>query len=132
MQHVPGLEAAKRGRTVIGLAAAALMTLACVAAAQAPVIGPGSAEDAVLQKQRSAGAAYRELQQAQYEAKLAEQDFLNAQDAAAQQPSEERQRQLETAKKALTAAQAKAAQARKRYDEAVSAVDQALGKPVPK
>jgi hypothetical protein len=111
-----------------GLAAAALMTMTCIAGAQAPVIGPGSAEDAVLRKQRQAGAAYRELQQAQYEAKLAEQDFLNAQDAVAQQPSEERKRQLETARKGLAAAQAKEAQARKRYDEAVSGVEQVLKK----
>jgi hypothetical protein len=111
-----------------GCAAAALMTMACGAAAQAPAIGPGSAEDAVLQKQRQAGAAYRELQQAQYAARLAEQDFLNAQEAAAQEETEERKRQLETAKKALAAAQAKVAQARKRYDDAVTGVDQAFRK----
>ena len=104
------------------------MTTACLAGAQAPVVGPGSAEDAVLQKQRRAGAAYRELQQAQYEAKLAGQDFLNAQDAVAQQPSDERRRQLETTQKALDAAQGKVAQARKRYDEAVSGVEQVLQK----
>ena len=118
-----------RSRIEKTLAAAALMTMTCIAGAQAPAIGPGSAEDAVLQKQRQAGAAYRELQQAQYEAKLAEQDVLNLQDAVAQQPSEERKRQLETAKKAHAAAQAKMAQARKRYDDAVTAVDQAVRKP---
>lgn len=117
-----------RSRFERGLAAVALMTAAWLAGAQAPAIGPGSAEDAVLQKQRHAGAAYRELQQAQYEAKLAEQDFLNAQDALAQQPSDERRRQLETTKKALAAAQAKVAAARKRYDEAVSGVEQVLQK----
>ena len=117
-----------RSRIERVLVAAAFMTLVCLAGAQAPVIGPGSTEDAVLQKQRHAGATYRELQQAQYEAKLAEQDFLNAQDAVAQQPSDERRRQLETTKKALAAAQAKAAQARKRYDEAVSGVEQSLKK----
>ena len=117
-----------RSRTKTGLVALALMTMACLAGAQAPVLGPGSAEDAVLQKQRHAGAAYRELEQARYEAKLAEQDVLNAQDAATRQPSEERKRQLETARKALATAQAKVDQARKRYDEAVSAVEQAFKK----
>jgi hypothetical protein len=117
-----------RRRIERGLVAAALMTTVCLAGAQAPVTGPRSAEDTVLQKQRHAGAAYRELQQAQYEAKLAEQDFLNAQDALAQQPSDERRRQLETTTKALAAAQTKVAQARKRYDEAVSEVERVLQK----
>ena len=121
--------ATMRGRIKRGLVAAALMAAACLAGAQAPAIGPGSAEDAVLQKQRQAGVEYRELQQVQYEAKLAEQDFLNTQDAVAQQPTEERKRQLETARKALAAAQAKVAQAHKRYDDAVTGVDQALKKP---
>ena len=117
-----------RSRFERGWAAAALMTAACLAGAQAPAIGPGSAEDAVLQKQRQAGTAYRELQQAQYEAKLAEQDVLNAQDAVAQEQSEERRQRLQTAQKALAAAQAKVAQVRKRYDEAVCGVDQVLRK----
>ena len=71
------------------------------------------------------------MQQAQYEAKLAEQDFLNAQDAhaAAQKQADERRQQLATAKKSLGVAQAKVAQARKRYDEALSGVDQAFQKP---
>ena len=117
-----------RSKIERGLAAALLMVTACLAGAQTPAIGPGSAEDAVLQKQRQTSAAYRELERAQYEAKLAEQEFLNAQDAVAQQPSEERKRQLETARKGLAAAQTKVSQARKRYDDAVSGVDQAFRK----
>ena len=88
-----------------------------------------SGGDAVLQgRQQKAGAAFRELQQAQYEAKLAEQDFLNAQDAhgAAQKLVEERKRQLDAAKKTLDAGQAKVTRARKAYDDALTAVEQAF------
>jgi hypothetical protein len=102
-----------------------LLLLLASAQAQEP------ARDAVLQgKQQQAGAAFRALQQAQYEAKLAEQDFLNAQDAhgAAQKLVDERKRQLDAAKKTLDAAQARAARARKAYDEALSAVEQVFPK----
>lgn len=101
------------------------------ALAQAPVEDLTSREQAIQRSQQRSGAAYRELRQAQYEAKLAEQDFLNSQEAhrLAQQNAEERKRQLDAAKKALDAARAKEAQARKTYDAALTGVDQAFQKP---
>lgn len=108
----------------------ALMTVAFVTGAQAPAGAPDTRETAMQQKQRQAGAAFSDLQKAQHEAKLVEQDLLNAQDAhvAARKQADERRQQMEAAKKALAAAQAKVAQARKRYDEAVAGVEQAVHK----
>jgi biopolymer transport protein ExbB/TolQ len=113
------------GRVAMGI----LMTTACVAAAQAPG-GPDTRESAIQQKQRQAGAAYSDLQKAQYDAKLAEQEFLNARDAhaVAQKQADARRQQLDAAKKALDAAQARVVEARKRYDDAVTGVDEAFGK----
>jgi predicted nucleic acid-binding Zn-ribbon protein len=113
------------------LLGAVLLLGVSAAAAQAPAEDARKREEAIQQRQHQAGAAFRELQQAQYEAKLADQDFLNAQDAhaAAQTQVDGRKRQLDDAKKALDAARAKVAQARKRYDEALSGVDQAFQKP---
>ena len=101
------------------------------AGAQAPVEDLTSREQAIQLGQQKAGAAFRELQQAQYEAKLAEQDYLNAEEAnrAAQKQAGERKRELEAAKKALDAARAKEARARKTYDEALGGVDKAWQKP---
>lgn len=105
--------------------------LAGVAGAQAPVADPTGREQAIQRSQLKTGAAYRDLQQAQYESKLAEQDFLNAQDTqrAAQKQADDLKRQLDAAKKALDAAKAKEAQARKRYDEALGTVDRAFQTP---
>ena len=102
--------------------------------AQAPVEDLTNREQAIQRSQQKTGAAFRDLQQAQFEAKLAEQDFLNAQDAqaAAQKHADEMKRQLEAAKKALDAARSKVAQARKRYDEALGGVDSAFQKPAAK
>lgn len=101
------------------------------AAAQAPVGDAAPRDAGVRQKQQQAGAAYRELQQAQHEAKLAEQDFLNAQEAhgAAQKQADERRKQLEAARKSLDAVKAKVARTRKAYDDALTGVDQAWQKP---
>lgn len=84
-------------------------------------------EQAIQSGQLRAGAAYSDLQQAQREAKLAEQNFLNAQQAQreAQKHAEEMKRQLDGAKKAVDAARRKEAQAVKAYDDALSAVDRA-------
>ena len=113
------------------LNAVALLLPALVAAAQAPVEDLSSREQAIQRGQQMTGAAYRELQQAQYESKLAEQDFLNAQEAGrvAQRHADEMKRQLDAAKKALDAAKLKEAQARSRYDAALSRVDEAFKKP---
>lgn len=108
-----------------------LLLSVSVAAAQVPVEDRTSREQAIQSSQRANTAAFRELQQAQYEAKLAEQEFLNAQEAqrAAQKQADERRRELDAAKKALDAARAKEARTRKSYDEALSGVDKAWQKP---
>jgi hypothetical protein len=107
------------------------LAVALMAQAQAPVEDLTSREQAIQRSQQNTGAAFRDLQQAQYESRLAEQDFLNAQEAqiAAQKQADEMKRQLDAAKKALDAAKAKEAQARKRYDEALGGVDKAFQKP---
>jgi len=100
------------------------------ATAQAPVEDLTSREQAIQRSQQSTGAAYRDLQQARYEAKLAEQDFLNAQEMqrAAQQRADEAKRQLDAARKSLDAARQKEAQAKNRYDDALKSVDRAFEK----
>ncbi|MDP2240211.1 MAG: hypothetical protein Q8K18_08615 [Burkholderiales bacterium] len=101
---------------------------AAVAQAQkpAPVEDLSSRESVLLQGQQRAGIAYRELQQAQHDAKFAEQDYLNYQDAhrAAQKRADELSRQLNAAKKTLDAARAKETAARQRYEKEVNAVGQ--------
>ena len=83
-----------------------------------------STEAAVQAAQYRAGAAYRALQQARHEAKFAEQDYLNAQEALRTgQNSDTSKREVETAKRALDAAQAKVAAARVAYEKEVDAVD---------
>ena len=108
-----------------------LLLAAFAAAAQAPVQAPAGREQAIQSGQQRAGVAYSDLQQAQREAKRAEQEFLNAQEAqrAAQKHAEEMKRQLDGAKRAVDAARQKEAQARKRYDAALDAVDKAFQKP---
>lgn len=105
--------------------------VAAAARAQAPVQDLTSRDQAIQRSQQKAGAAYRELQQAQYEAKLAEQDVLNAQEAhrAAQKHTEEVKRQLDAASKAFATAKAREAQARRAYDAALGNVDQVFQKP---
>ena len=68
---------------------------------------PGHAPTQLLQQQRVT-AIYREMQQAAYELKLAEQDVLNAQDAysAAQARADTLKAELEKAAKARDAARA--------------------------
>ena len=119
------------GMVPIVLAAALAGCLAAPALAQAPVEDLTGRDQAVQRSQLKAGAAYRALQQAQYEAKLAEQDVLNAREAqqAAQKHADEMKRQLDAATKALAAAKEKEARARKAYDEALGGVDKAFQKP---
>ena len=112
--------------------------LACVASGAvaqtqkpAPVEDVSGREGVVLQSQQRAGMAYRQLQQAQYETKLAEQDYLNAEDARrlAQKRADELRREAEPAKKAFDAAKAKEAAARVAYEKEVNAVDKLQRKP---
>ncbi|MGH9650924.1 MAG: hypothetical protein ACRD3I_10695, partial [Terriglobales bacterium] len=88
-------------------------------------------EQAIQRGQQRASGAYSNLQQAQYEAKLAEQEFLNAQEAqrSAQKHAEDMKRQLDGAKTALDTARAREVQARKAYDEALDGVDRARRPP---
>ena len=104
-----------------------LLLTAGTALAQAPAQDRSVREQAIQRGQQRASGAYSNLQQAQYEAKLAEQEFLNAQEAqhAAQKHAEELKLKLDGAKKALDAARQKEAQARKAYDEALDGVERA-------
>jgi len=90
----------------------------------APVEDLSSRESVLLQGQQRTGFAYRELQQAQHDAKFAEQDYLNLRDAylAAQKRSDELKHQVEAAKKTLDVAKAKEAAARQHYEKEVNAV----------
>ena len=99
--------------------------LTLYAQVQKPAPVEERASDAVplqLQQQRS-GAAYRDLTQAAFEAKLAEQDVLNTQDAynATRDRAEALRLELEKFIKLRDAAKAKEAAARKRYDAALNA-----------
>ena len=107
---------------------------ATVAVAQksAPVEEPAQKQETAIQRgQYRAGQAYRELQQAQHETKLAGQEVLNTDDAhrRAQQQAEELKRRLEAARKVLATAKAKEAAARQAYEKEVNAVDQVQRKP---
>ena len=114
-------------RTIVSLTtmacglAALVAPLAAVAQAQKPAPveerSTGTAPPLLLQQQR-ATASYRDVQQAAYESKLAEQDVLNTQDAynAARQHADASKAEFDKAVKARDAAKAKEAAARKRYD----------------
>lgn len=80
----------------------------------------GAASPLLIQQQR-ASATYRDVTQAAYDSKLAEQDVLNTQDAydAARNRAEALKAELDKALKARDAAKVKEAEARKRYDEAL-------------
>ncbi len=113
-----------------------IMMLACMASAAAaqtpaPVDDLSGKEGGALHSQQRAGMAYRQLQRAQYETRLAEQDYLNAEDARslAQKRADELRREAETAKKAFDAAKAKEAATRVAYEKEVNAVNQLQRKP---
>ena len=95
------------------------LTAANFARAQAPV------DDALQRGQRKAGAAYSELQKAEYETRTAEHEYRQADDSykAAQKRADELRVPAQAAQKKYEAAKAKEAAARKTYDSAVEAVD---------
>ena len=97
-----------------------------VALAQAPVEDARVNQNALLQAQQRASAAYRDLRQAEFEAEQAGRDYrqAGADYKAAQKRADELKRSAEAAKKNLDAAQAKEAAARKSYGAAINAVDQ--------
>ncbi len=82
------------------------------------------ADQARLVQQQRVTATYREMQQAAFEAKLAEQDVLNTQDAfnATRARADALKTELDKFIKSRDAAKAKEAAARKRYDDALNAV----------
>ena len=102
--------------------------LAVSAIAQTP---DGSRSAAVQQAQIRASAAYRELTQAEYDLKLAEQDYVNTDDAyrAAAKTAEDIKRELDKMKKARDAAKTREAHARKAYQTALDEVEKAWGRP---
>ena len=102
--------------------------LATSALAQTP---DAKQAEAVQQAQIRASAAYRELTEAQYNLKLAEQDYVNTDDAhrAAAKTAEDIKRELEKMKIALDAAKAREARARKAYETALDEVEKAWGRP---
>ena len=104
---------------------ACMVFAAAHAQTPAPVDDLSGREGAVLHSQQRAGMAYRQLQQAQYETKLAEQDYLNAEEARrpAQKRADELRREAEAAKKMFDAAKVKEAAARAAYEKEVNAVD---------
>lgn len=84
---------------------------------------PPGAEPTLEIRQIRTGMAFRELQQAQFESKLAEQDVLNVQETynVTRGRAEALKIELDKALKAREVAKAKEAAARKRYDEALQA-----------
>jgi len=113
------------------MSAALLGCLSAPVRCQAPVEDLTSRDQAVQRGQLKAAAAYRALQEAQYEAKLAGQDVLNAREAqqVAQKHADEMKRRLDEATKALASVQEKESRARKDYDAALADVDEAFRKP---
>lgn len=112
-------------RTVLSIM---LCWAAAIAAAQAQVPVEEAARQNEVELQRGqyrAGHAYRELQQRRHEARLAEQDAVNTEDAyrRAQQQADALKQQLDAARKALASARAKESAARERYEREVEAVN---------
>jgi hypothetical protein len=111
---------------------ASMVVLAAVIATAAFAQPPAEERSgAVQQAQIHASAAYRELAQAEYDRKLAEQDYVNTQDAyrAASQTADDIRRELDKMKKALDAAKIRETRARKAYDDALNEVEKAWGRP---
>jgi hypothetical protein len=73
-------------------------------------------------RQQQAGSAYRRLQDARYDRKLAEQDYLNAKAA-----HERTTREFDAASKAYTEAQAREKAAESEYERGLRSVDEVVG-----
>ena len=97
--------------------------------AQAPAKKEASVEErsspggTMLQQQQRTNAAYRALEQAKYQSKLYEQEYVNASDAyrAAQQHADTLKGNLEKLSKAREAAREKEAAAAKVYNNELNA-----------
>lgn len=97
------------------------------------VVAPGATLE---HRQLQTGTAYRHLQQVRYELRLAEQDALNAEAAyeQAQKTADARKRDVELARKAHAAAQAREKDAALAYERGIQSVDEFYrtgGKPEP-
>ena len=106
----------------LGMMVCAPLSVQAQASKPAPVEDRSSgAASPSFQQQQRATASYRDITQAAYEAKLAEQDVLNLQDAhsAARERADLLRVDLDKALKARDVARANEAAARKRYDEAL-------------
>jgi len=110
---------AKTDRTSNLLIAALLLAVPHLGQAQQP------ADNELQRAQQKAGTAYRDVRQAEFEAQQAELDFKQSETdyKAAQKRADDSKRELDASSKKLDAAKAKLADARKRYDAAVNAVD---------
>ena len=86
----------------------------------------GRNADLLQQRQQRTGDAYRRLEQIRFELKLAQQDWMNADEAyrAAQKNADDLKQQADKAHQELVAAQAREAQARAAYEQAMQAVDE--------
>ena len=103
-----------------------LLALLAGTVAQAQSAAPVEERGSALQQgQYRATVTHRELDQARYDVKLAEQDVLNARDAnaVAQKEAAYRKSELDKAEKAQAAARNRLQAAQQRYDEALRAVD---------
>ena len=120
-----GSRTRSRACAVVMLSMTALLFASARAQTQKPVPveerSSNAAPSLLLQQQR-ASITYRDVTQAAFDTKLAEQDVLNTQDAynAARERADLQKAELDKALKARDAAKAKEAAARKRYDEALN------------
>lgn len=115
----------RRAACALGMSGALLAVPPALAQTAKPVESDATkADQARLVQQQRVTASYRELQQAAFEAKLAEQDVLNTEEAyrLTSARAAALKADLDKFTKARDAAKAKEAAARKRYDEALNAV----------
>jgi hypothetical protein len=111
------------------LGASAVFLWACIAGAQTPatkgvqVEERSSAPNPSLQQQQRTSAAYRALEQARFESKLAEQDYVNGEEVYrdAQKRADALKDNLAKIAKARAAAKEKETVAAKAYDAALNA-----------
>ena len=82
--------------------------------------------DTLQERQQKTATAHRWLEQMRYEERLAEQDYVNAEAASqsAQKTAETLKHKAKNAKAAYAAAQARTAEAKRGYDQAMHAVDE--------
>lgn len=99
-----------------------------------PVQSAAPAGSTLEQRQQRTGAAYRDMQQARHEKRLAEQDLLNAQAAyeAAQKNAAALKHELDGARKAYAAAEAREKKSAQAYEAGLKSVDEVFRNPAPR